>query len=1600
MQEKFLRPITGELAATLTAKKLSLFPNRHTTRTLLEEWGILPHIAALFPIQSRITCAQVLELCAPALHCISPTPPEEGWLKFSFQYTRHLMFPHLNQLEQTQPLCSGAQFYLSVLQYLFRREREALPFDWRIDFRLLSEEELTLCDDQQEYRAFLSALHRDYVYEMLRLSDECNPYRTLSHVTGVHYVAMTAARGLKDAGVEVDLALISAAAYSHDLGKFGCRPGERVPYLHYYYTEQWLLRHQMERTARIAANHSTWDLELDSLSVEALCLIYADFRSKQTKDDQGREVPVLYHLKDSYHVILSKLDQVDSQKLRRYELVYGKLHDFEDFMRKCGVDVDLTGSPQTPQPDTDPALTDPMESIQALILLSVEHNLQMMHRLSNERKFGNIIEAARSAKDWKQLRAYLDVFGEYFSYLSETQKRQALAFLYELLVHREGDIRRQAAALIGQIIARFHMGYRKEIPADAANPGKEIAFTLWEQFLSQIIYPDHRTTAQQRSHIGYTLKLVMDAMLQNSRKEDIYRFVSIFLSFFHLEKEMSADTAFTLLDAIRYLPPQYYNLETRGALIEFAAFYAQSPELRLRTAALLFLREAARILSPTHPQMRRIVQAALDTPGEELTLIFLRYQLLLQAGENVAAYQRALYEEDVTGEVFLENLKIATPWITKVVGVELLCDQVEHGLHHHILHISTHFSNLVKVSERVVVRHNAGEALIRTLPGLSREQRNEVVVELGKGLEMGQYELSKYIPQYLGEAAIYLHPSELDEQILWLKTLLGSPNDSAVTGALNTIGVLLQYYPSYQTRFSESGEQYEGRRELLLGMLLQGLAHHRVSVQQETLLVIGKILFESKTLDMQEKGRLFSLSYRKLLFLIREGHQPDELSFYFRASALSHLYHFISLQRLDHGSFSFRKPDKIAFFPGTFDPFTLSHQGIVHAIRDLGFEVYLAVDEFSWSKKSQPHLIRRQIVNMSVAGDFQVHLFPNDIPVNIANPRDLARLKALFPKQEVYLVMGSDVVRYASAYTVPPVEHSIHSMNHIIFRRASETPLKKKKRLPITGKIIELHLPPHLEDISSTRIRENVDSNRDISNFIDPVIQDFIYQNGLYLRDSQDKPMVHAGLIQFEWIDRPEPEFLQLLAETVPNAAPFCQHILHHGDHMLLLRHSGKKRPLCFATYRSITTADLFSALQNVDLADRIRLRAAGKTLLITSILSFSSKTQEDVTQLLLSEVLAAALKDACVYCLYLSPTPVPSPTLIDLLERQGFRHLEKGLPLYEADMRTPTVLIQNLETTIQEPLCHNRRVLTAINRGHQRLQTALTALYPGSLVLTLSTDTIHQRLLEMITTYNGVPITPSDPRQLGECMCVPFGKLLRGKIVPNTVSKTIHTDKVYTPDLTGHTIEAFPYYSPIPSQIRTIKSFQRPVILVDDLMHPGNRFKVLDPLLHQEEVDLRMVLVGVLSGHGRDIMDDCNRPVDSAYFLPSLRQWFLESTLYPFIGGNTVRRPVSPAPGLLPGINHILPYAKPGFAEECSPEAVYELSRCCLESARDVIITLEQEYRALYARNLTLSRLSEAVILPLCPDKGTCLKYDPNLSASVYLENDLEDLLRTALSI
>lgn len=286
----------------------------------------------------------------------------------------------------------------------------------------------------------------------------------------------------------------------------------------------------------------------------------------------------------------------------------------------------------------------------------------------------------------------------------------------------------------------------------------------------------------------------------------------------------------------------------------------------------------------------------------------------------------------------------------KIINMRLLYDRICSGVTMPKLHVATHLSNLLKVSEQVSVRHAAGETLVKLAPMLSWDQRNEVAIELTKGLEIGEFEFSKYIPQYLGEFVLFLHPKELDEFIKDLERLQNSTNDRIASVALDTFGVMLQHYGQYQSRFPELAQIYEDRRKKIMGMILKGFANYQENVKREAFWVVGHELFAQDYLSMQEKKNLFGFLSKKMLMLVEQD-EDSELTFFNHTAGWNFVYHFISAYIFQEKKFTFSEPQKIAFFPGTFDPFTLGHKEIAREIRDLGFTVYLALDEFSWSKK-------------------------------------------------------------------------------------------------------------------------------------------------------------------------------------------------------------------------------------------------------------------------------------------------------------------------------------------------------------------------------------------------------------------------------------------------------------------------------------------------------------------------------------------------------------------------------------------------------------------------------------------------------------------------
>lgn len=1542
----------------------------------IETEGYMQRFTGLFS-GTRLRCADVLALCRPELETLCPGEPSEGWLAYAYDYARRLLYPEKTDAELFAP---GAVFLLSVLQVLFAAEAELLPHDpaWTFDF--LTDDELAGSPCAPSYQRFLRLWRREFVYELMRLGLEVTPYRTLEHIAGVHHLAVTAARALRKSGVAVDVALVSGAAAGHDLGKFGCRPGERVPYLHYFYTDQWFRRRRMTDIGHVAANHSVWDLEPDYLSVEALLLIYADFRVKQLHDAQGREITRISTLAQAFQVILDKLDDVDGEKQKRYTRVYARLEDFEQFMVSCGVDVTMSGGDTPPLPEKHTALMTDDEALRALTLRCVGHNMELMHRLTDQRSFARLLEEARGETDWRRLRAYLAVMESYSLYLHIPQKVQTLTFLYELLMHREGDIRRQAAALLGEIIAGFHAGYAKERPADIRPDPRAITdVDQWRLYLDKILYPDHKLMPQHRRWIGYTLKFAVGSLLSHcpGREE---RFLAPVFAYYRRPEDLDDYTAFQLLDTAAALPDTAYTASRARQMMDFAAALSLRKDLTIRMAAVLLLDRLARL----YPEDGRALEAVTAVPdGDSGTLRYLKQDVLSQGAP-------LLLPEDVVSEIFLDNLKTATPWITKQGNLRLLTDFARSGKSP-ALHIATHLSNLIKVSDRVTVRHSAGNALLALAPRLTADQRNEVAVELCRGLELGQQEFTKYIPDYLGRFALWLPPAELDEVLDDLRVNLSSSDSRVTASVLDTVGVIYEAYDAYRSRFPETDDAYRRRRERLLGLLMRGLSGIDGATRQEALFVLGRRVFGSGELGRHEKRRAFMLTQRKLLSA-QDEFPGEGLTFYYRAAMLGKLYRFITEERLFHKGFDFGAPRPVAFFPGTFDPFTLSHKGIVRAIRDQGFEVLLAIDEFSWSKKTQPYRLRRRIAAMAVADVFHVSIFPEDFPVNIANPENLHELRAAFPGRSVSIVVGSDVVLHASSYKKSVTPDSIHTFDHVVFRR-TEPDAEPADYSCITGKVLELTLPPQLEEISSTRIREAVDANRDISNLIDPTVQEFIYRRGLYLREPQDKPVLRTEDLSFLPASPETAEKFLRTMLSVPTAAALRTQIESRGDDVMVCRDTDGTI-LGAASYACLDSARLFARLGDPALSGLVRQNAGGRTLLISGLFVPRGERQSDLCQLLITEVLTLALSREFTYALYLPLEGAVSGYGRQLLTLQGFVPAGDSTDALAVDMRCPIVLSRNVDTAVKAPFSSSPRVLAAIAAAHRRLQAALTKLQPGSLVLSLSAGVIYHRLLQRITGRNGVPAEPTTPRVLGPDICVPYGKILRGVAVPNTVTKTLRTDKVYEPDLSTYSIEAYPDYSPLPDQVRTIHAFARPVILVDDMLHDGKRIRRLAPLLAETNTPVDQVLVGYLTGMGRDLMEQLGYDVDAIYYLPNLRLRFVESTLYPFIGGDTVRRSEALPGGLQPAVNRILPYAAPEYTG-MDDETAWELSLCCLENARDILLALETEFRSLYARNLTLSRLGEAVILPLCPDKGGCMTYDLSRAASTYLEGDIELLKR-----
>ena len=1519
--------------------------SQRALRQLLRDTAFFAGLPTVLP-EGRTDCAQVLRWCRPVLDALHPEPAA-GWMRECYDELAHRLYPDPARGTLPVGLRQGICFYVTVLEWFLESERGRFAYDPLTDIPEITEDERAESLIPEEYDRYLEAISKAHFVTLMRLGRQIMPFDPASHTIGVHHMALHMARQAAKAGLPVDIPLVSAAALSHDIGKFGCRGSDakRIPYLHYYFTYQWLERQGLPKIAHIAANHSTWDLEFENLTLESLLLIYADFRVRGNREN-GREVVRIYTLSESYDIILSKLADVTPEKQRRYRTVYTKLADFERMLTGHGVQTEPLCAEMTPRTPRPAALLDEGELMGALSDQMFENNIRLMYAITKDVTFGQLLEQARGEKNLHRIRTYLRLFEEYSTYMTGQNKRRTLSLLYELLMHYQGDVRRQSARIMGQILANSGPKYRKELPSSA--PQTAIApatasflsesVELWERYIDMCLYPDHKIAAKHAQRISNSLKIIASSLLRSIDEPEIPHYAEPLLK--RLETAQ-ADALFALVDALYYVPMEKLPKQRVQALTrQFAALLPTADE----PLQVLLLRRLE----------------TLSGYAEDLDALRLQMEAFPDSTSHAVRYfeNRVRRCLDLTprplelpvAQLYLSNLKNAVHWMVKLTQIDALLDDLD--LHpEHAFHTAMHFSNLLSVSEHLPVRERAGRCLMRMQDRLSLVEQNEIIVDLMRELETGQDEISVYIPRYLGVMIAKLPDKELSECLEFLEGHIRQSSVRTATACLLTVSKLLE----------SLRPEDEHRSEQLLGLLLAGVSHYNDTIHETALTVLCEEVLANEKIPAERRRNYCVRIGKKLLTLLAEP-RAGRFTFFTKAAMLNRLYRFLVECRVDGAGFARPKSKPVAFFPGTFDPFTMGHKRIVEEIRSLGFEVYLAIDEFSWSKLAIPKLLRRQIAAMSVANQMDVYLFPDEIPVNIAFPQELAQLRRLFEGRELYLVTGSDVIANASAYrnTQPG---GAAEYNHIIFLRGSAVD-PAQLRAAIRGKCMLLTLPEFYETVSSTRIREYVDQNMDISMLVDPMVQNYIYEQKLYLRTPQFKHTLQRQetALRFD-----------------QNGSSFEAAVLRRSDGAVRAEAKG----------RTIRGTELYGVLGSVTSAEYLRRHTSGRILLLEQVMLAPGAEQPDA-RLAINELLSRCLTDDHTYAICCSDG---EPWLEQTLLQLGFVPVPGQETVFMVDMRTPNVLIQDVLRRLKEPHRSDSEVTAAVQRTRPLLRRAICALFPGTLLLSFDAELLDSALMERVRQAGGVDGC-KEARPLGQSMCVPYGNILSGEIVPNIVTKSLHVDKTYENDIYHFSIRAFPGYSDLPGQVRTIRAFHRPVILVDDLLHKGYRIEKLDRIFRQEQLEIQQLIVGILSGRGRDLMELERRQVDCEYFIPNLQYWFNESLLYPFIGGDSVSD-TAPFDGLLPTANLILPYTYPDYLRGASEQMIWQLSQTALENAGQILLAMEHCHQREFATPLTIGRLTEAFLRPRAPYRGKQLRYDLSALPSSYLEDDIRTFLR-----
>lgn len=1088
----------------------------------------------------------------------------------------------------------------------------------------------------------------------------------------------------------------------------------------------------------------------------------------------------------------------------------------------------------------------PAEVSPAAHLLATVQNIHMMNFIKDVSSLNRVFEEARLQKNWRDFRAYLRALEIYHPYFTIEQKEATVEFLMEQLHHEEDDVRYYAAELTGIVISNMEERFLKELPARTHVNRRDHATGPMRKILSLLDVPvlhseDQRVLYEQ---IVYMVPVILGNLFFNVNDEEKLR---IFKTSLLYKWESTAENPVArcyLMESLKTTVEWFDSVELEemfrdAAGVMVPGLYAKAAgpiEISLRISALTLVAAIARKLKdiPAGWTVGPSLMKAFFDNFDNLTdaEIYLCRVLcntapgFLPAAEEIP--DKALKKGRKSGkalaamiekkwnslrderlqEIYLQDFKTNIPWFRKRINCNLLLAIVREtskGVRGGPLamEVAGHCCNLLKVSLVEGTRFSAGMVLLETLAFLSDHQKNEIAIELLRSLEQDLEGFTQYMPRFLAKIIMSLPEMEFNEVIEDMELRLQKGYGTLKELFLQTVGFM---FPHLDLAGQRRGEVLNRLLKLTTGCLIDTHPGTRKMAYN----ILGRRLFGSVNVSDADKNEAFKVWAKKIMSLL--SHRPgDRVHFFHLASFYNYMYRFLLKWQLDNGPIIPEIPSKVFFHPGTFDPFSAGHEELTRIAASRGGEVFIQIDEFSWSKRTLPRNIRKTIVRMAMAEDSNVYLLPFEPPLNIASKADVEKLGACFPGREIWVLAGADVILNASAYAEGTAS-GIRDFNHLVFSRDPlacglageldelfQTDGRKKTFHQISrlrkafksmkGTMEFVTLPENLSSISSTIIRRYLDSRIPISGLVSPRAEEFIKKFGLYLKEPSEKgsPGRLKRAYTVKDIDEVTVQDIEDMTDLYMDS--FRYHVTRRLEsrdearesilsmlrrvnaRVIFMENSlqGNER-IAYLIYHEVPTDRIFSFVGNVEVAKYIRDNSSGNVVFSRLIVTKSHYAADNLIQDIKRFAVRKWVEDGYFYAFTWVNLTLKSRNRDDKVRedrlretngRLGYRliaprsTIEIGGGSYEIgylfiDLRKPVLFIQDLEEKIKPPFNRIRSILDSIHENRKTFIDQLKELYPGNVILPITNRDLIQRISELVIARFVAPELEGIPRLPG----------------------------------------------------------------------------------------------------------------------------------------------------------------------------------------------------------------------------------------------------------